>query len=407
MNNLTKAAIILLVFLALFACTTKSTSPVIHTFNLPDTLFIDEDSYFQLYLGEYINFDYGDNFEISWLGNENIHISLYHFTLSFYTEFDDWYGQEDVVFQIEDTETGEILQDFVCVVFVPDNFVEIVVQNLSTHLASYAIYAPGAPHIHFKDIDAEGSIHMVISDGVHDIQVHGGAAILEYTHILGGCEVTHPYFVDLTLNNNYMMNVHLINNWGCLNMINNSQNSEVWVDIVNDSTVTISPESHFAEFYEPAGLYISKELHYAGYTVFPDSVSITVWEDEYDSLSIEPDGACFWLENNSSANISEIYFSPSSDSTWGDSYISSSILPGETITWTCTSEMEWDILLVDESGNQEALYNNLLHTDDIFTYSYTGLRTGEISQSPDLKTLNSNNKTTTTWHPRVERIWGH
>jgi len=401
MKIITKAALILLVFAALFACTTKSTSPVIHTFNLPDTLFMDEDSYFQIYLGEYSNFDYGANIEITWQGNENIQIFQHNFSFSFFSEIEDWYGQENVVFQIEDTGTGEILQDAVCVVIIPDNFVEILVQNLSINPGKYSIYAPGEPHIHFHDIRAEGSIHMGISNGVQGIQVHGGPAIFEYTHILGGCEVTHHYYVDLTLDNNYTMNIHLINNWGCLKLINNSQNSDVWIDITSDSLVTILPEFHFAEFYEPAGSYITKELHYAGYTVFPDSVSITVWEDEYDSLSIEPDGACFWLENNSSADISEIYFSPSSDSTWGDSYISSSILPGETITWTCTSEMEWDIMLVDESGNQEALYNNLLLTDDIFTYLYTGLRTGEISQSPDLKTLNSKKKTTTTVHPRV------
>ena len=58
------------------------------------------------------------------------------------------------------------------------------------------------------------------------------------------------------------------------------------------------------------------------------------------------------VENRSSWDIHEIYFSPSSQEDWGEDYLGREVLKhGMTLTLTGVSSGRWDIRLVDEDAD--------------------------------------------------------
>ncbi len=57
--------------------------------------------------------------------------------------------------------------------------------------------------------------------------------------------------------------------------------------------------------------------------------------------------------NQSSWEIHEIYFSPASNRNWGDDYLGSEVLEkGDALTLTDIEAGTWDVMLVDEDGDQ-------------------------------------------------------
>ncbi|HET9047467.1 MAG TPA: hypothetical protein VFN29_00675 [Chiayiivirga sp.] len=57
--------------------------------------------------------------------------------------------------------------------------------------------------------------------------------------------------------------------------------------------------------------------------------------------------------NQSSWNIHEIYFSPASQSNWGEDHLGKDILEkGDSLTLTDVEEGTWDVRVVDEDGDE-------------------------------------------------------
>lgn len=57
--------------------------------------------------------------------------------------------------------------------------------------------------------------------------------------------------------------------------------------------------------------------------------------------------------NQSSWEIHEIYFSPASNRNWGDDYLGSEVLEkGDALTLTDIEAGTWDVMLVDEDGDE-------------------------------------------------------
>lgn len=59
------------------------------------------------------------------------------------------------------------------------------------------------------------------------------------------------------------------------------------------------------------------------------------------------------IENQSSWEIHEVYFAPSSQDDWGDDHLGKQILkPGTTLTLTGVTPGKWDVRLVDEDEDE-------------------------------------------------------
>lgn len=74
------------------------------------------------------------------------------------------------------------------------------------------------------------------------------------------------------------------------------------------------------------------------------------------------------IENKSSWEIHEIYFSPSSQEDWGDDYLGQKVLkPGMTLTLKGIKPGKWDVRLVDEDEDECIVKNQKISTSEKFS----------------------------------------
>ncbi len=278
----------------------------------------------------------------------------------------------------------------------------IQISNLSANPARVWIYNSASSSNIMDDIPANGSKIVIVEDGVAGLNVNGGRAIIDYTHIINSemCDQYSVTYADLSPN--IAAYVTIDNAYGCLDIESYSQSAEMWV-IINDGPLEVIPIwGDLTKFYDPVGVSVTKTVDYNGYTLFAGSTAITVVEDNYSRLDIHPDAGCIWINNISTTfYITEVYLSPSSDPTWGSNDLYTDISPGEFFTWSCTPEMEWDIKVVDD-WDVFVQYNIPLDTDEVYTYDYTGFRATRNPNADSDKLNNAAKTHTTITNPRCE-----
>jgi hypothetical protein len=280
---------------------------------------------------------------------------------------------------------------------------DIQISNLSTNPAIVHIYNSGSSSYLQANVPAQGSSVITVEDGDANLNVNGGRAIIDYFHVINSEEVDHlsSTYADLSITTSAF--VQIDNSYGCLDIESYSQTSDMWVNIDNGPSEIILPWGDLTKFYDPIGISTNKFIDYNGYTLFAGVTGITVIEDSYSRLDIYPDGGCFWINNISgSFYITEVYLSPSSQSTWGDNDLAFDINPGESFAWTVSPDTSWDVKVVDNYDDEFTIMGNYYEADDLVIYDYTGFRESRTTTADQDKIASAQNNETTVTNPRCE-----
>jgi len=280
---------------------------------------------------------------------------------------------------------------------------DIQISNLSNNPAKVYIYNSGSSSYLQDTIPANGSKIVTVEDGTAGLNVNGGRAIIDYRHVINSEEVDviSSIYADLSISTTAF--VQIDNEYGCLDIESYSQSDEMWVSIDFGLPEIIPAWSDLTKFYDPPGLAVNKFIEYNGYTLFAGEINITVVEDDYSRLDIYPDAGCFRINNTSTSFvIEEVYLSPSTETTWGTNDLMFYIDPGEFYTWTCTSDMEWDLKVVDDWEDEFTFFNINMGTDDVYTYNYDGFRASKNPNADQDKITNAKNAEITVTSPRCE-----
>jgi hypothetical protein len=284
-----------------------------------------------------------------------------------------------------------------------DDSAQIQISNLSANPARVYIYNLGSSSYVVGNVPANGSVVIEVVNGDAGLNVNGGRAIIDFQHEINTETVDYVSSTYADLNPNTAAFVTIDNVYGCLDIESFSLNADMWVSINNGPTEIIPAWGDLTKFYDPVGISVTKQIDFNGYTVFEGSVSATVIEDNYTRVDIHPDAGCIWINNTSSSfYIEEVYLSPSYEGTWGSNDLYSDIYPGEFFTWTCTSEMSWDIKVVDDWGDEFTFFDVFLATDQVFVYDYTGFPAAANPAADSEKFENSRNHQIIEALPRCE-----
>lgn len=280
---------------------------------------------------------------------------------------------------------------------------DIQISNLSNNPAHVYIHNSGSGSYLQDTIPANASKIVTIEDGVAGLNVNGGRAIIDYSHVINSEEVDvlSSTYADLSITTTTF--VQIDNQFGCLDIESYSQTADMWVNIDFGLPEIIPAWGDLTKFYDPPGLAVNKYVEYNGFTVFYGNTNINVVEDSYSRLDIHPDAGCIWINNiSNSFIIEEVYLSPSSDPTWGENDLDFDIYPNEFYTWTCSSQMLWDLMVVDDWDDEFTFFNIYMDTDDVYTYNYDGFRASKNPNADQDKLANSKTAEVTVISPRCE-----
>ena len=280
---------------------------------------------------------------------------------------------------------------------------DIQISNLSNNPANVYIHNAGSNSYLQDTIPANNSKIVTVEDGTAGLNVNGGRAIIDYSHVLNSEEVDvlSSTYADLSITTTTFAQID--NEYGCLDIESYSQFAEMWVNIDFELPEVIPAWGDLTKFYDPPGLVVNKYVEYNGYTLFSGETNINVFEDNYSRLDIFPDAGCIWINNiSNSFVIEEVYIYPSSESSWGTNKLDFYIYSGEFYTWTCTSNMRWNLIVVDNWNDEFSFTNIEMNTDDVYTYNYDGFRVDKNPNNDQDKIANSKNAEVTVTSPRCE-----
>ncbi|MCF7911958.1 MAG: hypothetical protein K9M99_05485 [Candidatus Cloacimonetes bacterium] len=280
---------------------------------------------------------------------------------------------------------------------------DIQISNLSNNPANVYIHNSGSNSYLQDTIPANGSKVVTIEDGEAGLNVNGGRAIIDYRHVINTEEVDQVSFVYADLNPATAAFVQIDNQYGCLDIESYSQSADMWVNIDYGPSEIIPAWGDLTKFYDPTGLTQNVYVQYNGYTFFEGATLETVIEDGYTRLDLSPNAGCIWVNNNSlSYYITQVYMTPSSQSTWGDDVLPSTIGPDEFFAWSVTPNILWDLKVVDNYGDEFPFTGLNVQTDDVYIYNYTGFREAKSLTADQDKIDNAKNYESTVSNPRCE-----
>ena len=129
--------------------------------------------------------------------------------------------------------------------------------------------------------------------------------------------------------------------------------------------------------------YENVNVSYSGRFVFDEDYSVQIDADETYTLDVFPNCGEIVVANLSNAfTITEVYLSPSSDTSWGNDDLAGTIAAGYNVTWKAEAGY-WDIKLVDDYGDEFIALDNYLGTESTITYEYTGFRADKATGDTD------------------------
>ncbi|MCF7858916.1 MAG: hypothetical protein K9N07_06265 [Candidatus Cloacimonetes bacterium] len=167
-----------------------------------------------------------------------------------------------------------------------------------------------------------------------------------------------------------------------------------WYIIDSGLTMWLQPGEYDEKNYGLSKSIFGEEeknvtVEYGGEYVFPMTVNKTIRPGSTTTLQFETNagGIEIWNDSNS-FYITEVYLSPSSETTWGANDLNGEIGPSEWQTWY-VSPGYWDIQVVDNYDDVFIAMNEYITLETTSVFYYNGFRK---SKDPALeKLINSSN----------------
>lgn len=179
--------------------------------------------------------------------------------------------------------------------------------------------------------------------------------------------------------------------------------------MIDRASSTISPNSTYERNWS---------LSYSIFGIDERSFDLTIrrriliWEDVTERIRVRAgsttrekvsdyyDAAGLEVINDSNAfSITQVYISPTTDTHWGENKLSDRIRPGSSRLWNL-SDGKWDILVVDNWGDEFAMFDNDFRIGQLRHYRYTGFR--RVNNASELKQMKASQETAGS--KRIEEI---
>ena len=154
-----------------------------------------------------------------------------------------------------------------------------------------------------------------------------------------------------------------------------------WFTINDGLTEWLNPGHSYEKSYDLSTSIFGDEdkkvtVEYGGEYVFTERVTKTIKPGSRSSVEFETNAGEIIIWNDSDYfYIYEVYLSPSEDSSWGLNDLSGDIGPGESVTWNVTPGW-WDILVVDDWGDEFYSFDNYISIEETLTFYYDGFKSG-------------------------------
>jgi len=280
----------------------------------------------------------------------------------------------------------------------------IEVNNLSDNPATAVIYKNPAIQLSCY-LDANDITRISIEHGTAGINTTDDQVFFQYAYRFDGFESTEFQTESLNLSNIETATLEIDNTSSSLIVENMSTFADMWITIASGNEYIIGSGSKVADFYDFAPLaQISKHVHYAGFTLDSGSINVTIMQDEYVTVELDPDMSGIWVENNSYYGvIEEIYISPSENNDWGYDDLAGDLYPGEWEAWICDPNNTWDIMVIDECF-EYTWWDNHLVIDEVLIVDYNDYRSHIDNDAVNAKILNSQKYTATSGSKRHFKV---
>ena len=168
--------------------------------------------------------------------------------------------------------------------------------------------------------------------------------------------------------------------------VNNNTSEDIWVNVTDKPKQTIVSSSFKEYFWQLSSGGMTQDeartisVSYNGYTIFAADTTVVLNPGDYKTLNVKPTGGCIKIANESEYFvIEEVYISPSDSLTWGDNLLVDAngdthyIEAGNTVSWTCDPD-SWDIMVVDDYGDEFTVFNQYIQLDETYIFHYTGFK---------------------------------
>ena len=156
--------------------------------------------------------------------------------------------------------------------------------------------------------------------------------------------------------------------------ITNLSNFDVWFDLGGGSTNYLSSGQVYEKDYTLSTSIFGDEdkrvtVNYGGEFVFSNSVSKTIKPGSTARVDIFSDAGVIRIENETFYDITEVYLSPSDDTSWGSNDLYGTIGYWEYAEWLVTPGY-WDVRFYATDGYYYEIYDINMTTEFTFTITY-------------------------------------
>ena len=162
--------------------------------------------------------------------------------------------------------------------------------------------------------------------------------------------------------------------------VKNNTNHNIWIKINSGEQETILPNSNKTHTWTLSSGGLSGDeqknvkLEYNGYTVFKKDTTIVLTAGDYKTFTINPEGGCIKIINDSEYfTIEKVFISPSDSLYWGDDVLNGTIPPQDSVSWTCSPGL-WDVKVIDDFGEVFTKMENEVLLDQVVRLFYTGFK---------------------------------
>jgi hypothetical protein len=161
-------------------------------------------------------------------------------------------------------------------------------------------------------------------------------------------------------------------------MISNDTNSLTWFSIDSADNIMLEADEDYRLFFQDI-VPNQITLEYNGYHVFSGQTELVLNQFLTDFYDIDATGGAVKIINNSTqTDITEVYIAMSEDEFGGEEVLDGILEHEDSAIWTVTSG-NWDVLLVDNWGNEIVHLNNYVQLDNTVTISFRSIESPAAS----------------------------
>ena len=161
-------------------------------------------------------------------------------------------------------------------------------------------------------------------------------------------------------------------------IISNDTNSLTWFSIDSADNIMLEADEDYRLFFQDIVPNLVT-LEYNGYHVFSGQTELVLNQFLTDFYDIDATGGAVKIINNSTqTDITEVYIAMSEDEFGGEEVLDGILEHEDSAIWTVTSG-NWDVLLVDNWGNEIVHLNNYVQLDNTVTISFRSIESPAAS----------------------------